>query len=207
MVRTPSNPIGSGGNVTVNSLANDQAQLDIAEQTMPFQFHLIKAFRRFANAKVMPVVLILIHTLLSDRYHAFNLNTMLPAMPDRTNDTSPAQHYLSPKHHVQIPGLPETTPSNIMLTQVLQVRRFRNQPRDLVNHILLFTRSSVSARQLLLDAGQDLERTRILHFLSFDVVGRWRNTTAMTTRLHGANRIDRRSVCVAHDRLSALRGE
>jgi hypothetical protein len=103
--------------------------------------------------------------------------------------------------------LPETTPTNIMLTQVLQVRRLANETRNLIDHILLFARSSISTSELLLDTREHLQRTRILDFLGFDVIGWRRDTRAVTTGLHGANRINRRSVRIAHDRLAALRWE
>jgi hypothetical protein len=61
-------------------------------------------------------------------------------------------------YHPIVPSayLPETTPANIMLTQILQIRRLTNQPTDLINHILLFTRSAIFAREFLLDARKDL---------------------------------------------------
>jgi hypothetical protein len=54
------------------------------------------------------------------------------------------------------PCLPETAPANIMLAQVLEVRRFLDQPIDLHLVVQLLTRPKVFTGQLLLDTRQDL---------------------------------------------------
>ena len=67
-------------------------------------------------------------------------------------------------------GLPETTPTNIMLTQVLQICRLLDQPIDLHLRTQFFSLAKVLTCQLLLDTGQDLQCPCILHFLGIDIV-------------------------------------
>jgi hypothetical protein len=95
-----------------------------------------------------------------------------------------------------------------MLTQILQIRRLGNQSRNLIVAIVLLSRLAVSTRKLLLHSAKYLQRTRVLDFLGFDVVGRGRNGQAMP-----AGGLERRSgiavggVCVAHDGLATFGGE
>lgn len=90
-----------------------------------------------------------------------------------------------------------------MLTKVLQVRRLLDQPVDLVLHIQLLARLEVAARQLLLDAGQNLQRARVLHFLGLGIVGRGCDAGPVPTRAadHGAH------VFGPNDGLASLGGE
>jgi len=53
------------------------------------------------------------------------------------------------------PQLPETTPTNVMLAQVLQIRRLLNEPVDLLEDVELIA-TKVPARQLLLDTAKHL---------------------------------------------------
>lgn len=88
---------------------------------------------------------------------------------------------LDPFHTARDSLLPETAPSNIMLTQVLQVRSLFDEPVDLIVAVKLLSRSEVFARELLLDTTKDLKRPCILNFLRLYIVGRgWGDTGAMT---------------------------
>jgi hypothetical protein len=57
-----------------------------------------------------------------------------------------------------------------MLTQVFQIRRLLDEAIDLHLRAQLLTFTKVLARQLLLDAREDLQGAGILHFLCVDVV-------------------------------------
>ncbi len=70
----------------------------------------------------------------------------------------------------QASSLPETTPANVMLTKIFQICRLLDQPVNLHLGPKLLALAKVLTRQLLLDTRQDLQRTRILHFLCVDVV-------------------------------------
>lgn len=59
--------------------------------------------------------------------------------------------------------LPETTPSNKVLAQILQLRRFNNQLVDLANNIQFFCILEIATCQLLTDTIQDLQGPCILH--------------------------------------------
>ena len=94
-----------------------------------------------------------------------------------------------------------------MLTQILQIRRLANEPRDLIDDILLLARPSISACELLFNARENLQGARVLHFLGLDVVGGRRDAGAVAAGLHGADGVDGGGVRVAHDGLAALGGE
>jgi len=66
--------------------------------------------------------------------------------------------------------LPETTPPNIMLTKILQIRRLLNQPINLHLSPQLLSFTKVLTRQLLLNTAENLQGACILHFLCVDVV-------------------------------------
>jgi hypothetical protein len=58
-----------------------------------------------------------------------------------------------------------------MLTQILQIRRLSNQPRNLIIAIIFLPRLTILARKFLFNTTKHLQRARVLHFLGFDVVG------------------------------------
>jgi hypothetical protein len=70
--------------------------------------------------------------------------------------------------------LPKTTPPNIMLTQILQIRRLLNQPIHLRHNPQLLPRigTKVPTRQLFLYSAQHHDRPRILHLLGLSLVCR-----------------------------------
>lgn len=102
--------------------------------------------------------------------------------------------------------LPETTPANVMLTQVLQVRGLPNQPRHLPNDLQLLSWASISTRKLLLYPRKHLQCASILHLLGLDVIGRRRNTRAVA-RSKRRDGVCGCGVHVAHDGLAAFGGE
>jgi hypothetical protein len=85
-----------------------------------------------------------------------------------------------------------------MLTQVLEVRSLLDQAIDLHLEVQLLAGPKVFARELLLDARQDLQRPCVLYFLGFRFV-RGRDAGAMPVAHQRAHFGD-----VAHDRLAAL---
>jgi hypothetical protein len=85
-----------------------------------------------------------------------------------------------------------------MLTQVLEVRSLLDQAIDLHLEVQLLAGPKVFARELLLDARQDLQRPCVLYFLGFRLV-RGRDAGAMPVAHQRAHLGD-----VAHDRLAAL---
>lgn len=74
---------------------------------------------------------------------------------------------ISPPHH----PLPKAAPTNIMLAQVLQIRRLPDEPIDLRVDVQLLLRLEVTAGQLLLDTRQHLQRARVLLLLGLRLVG------------------------------------
>lgn len=66
--------------------------------------------------------------------------------------------------------LPETAPSYVMLTKVLQIRRLLDKSVDLSKHIKLFVWFEVSPGELFLDAREHLKGPRILNFLCFSLI-------------------------------------
>ncbi len=87
-----------------------------------------------------------------------------------------------------------------MLTKVLKIRRLLDQTINLLKVIKFLAGPEILARQLLLDARQDLQRARVLNFFCFGLVGR-RDARSVPTahqRTHVAD--------VAHDGLATLGG-
>ena len=109
---------------------------------------------------------------------------------------------------IAVIALPKTTPTNVVLAQILQIRRLFDKPINLYLGWQIFTLAKVSASQLLLDPTQHLQRPRILHFLGIDVVvlGR-RNRGPVTGAADDAGHlmVCRRVHGIAHDGLAALR--
>jgi hypothetical protein len=67
--------------------------------------------------------------------------------------------------------LPEAAPANVVLAQVLEVRRLLDQTIHLPIHRQFLVGLEVPTSQLFLDTGQHLKGTRILYFAGLGVVG------------------------------------
>ena len=65
---------------------------------------------------------------------------------------------------------PETTPTNIMLAQILQIRRLPQQSVNLRFDEKLILGFEIPTSQLILDSTKNLHRTSILSFSCFAVV-------------------------------------
>lgn len=75
-------------------------------------------------------------------------------------------------------ALPETAPSDVVLAEVFQIRRLTNEAVDLVVDSEFLGRAEISARELLLDAAENLQRACILLFPGLRVAG-WRDARAV----------------------------
>lgn len=64
--------------------------------------------------------------------------------------------------HAEEACSPETTPANVVLTQVLELRRFHNQFINLIDDVKLFVILEVSSCELLLHAVQYFNSSGIL---------------------------------------------
>src|ERR1700753_2622086 len=89
-------------------------------------------------------------------------------------------------------SLPKTTPSNIMLAQILQIRSLANELIDLHLYSKFFFLLEIPTSKLFLDTGKDLNSARILHFFRFLLVhsvgGKGRGAIAWTISI-GASRL------------------
>lgn len=65
---------------------------------------------------------------------------------------------------VDRPRLPEATPADVMLAEVLHASGLPYQLLDLILHIQLLVFLEVSASQFLFDASKDLNSTCVLYF-------------------------------------------
>lgn len=120
----------------------------------------------------------------------------------------------SPQNSKSKARSPETTPSNPVLTDILNIGCLRNELVHLVADTQLFVISEVSSSELLLDSGENLESTGILCLAGFlwntfrsieDTTFKhgWAAATGEIARWLGAGfEID-----TVHDGLAAIRGE
>lgn len=67
--------------------------------------------------------------------------------------------------------LPETTPSNVVLTQILQLRSFNNEFVHLVDNIQLLIRLEISPRKLLRNPVENLDCSSVLTLSLFSAIG------------------------------------
>jgi hypothetical protein len=111
---------------------------------------------------------------------------------------------------MSLPGLPETAPTDPVLTDVFHVGGLRKELVDLVAYVELLVVLEVSSGQLFLDPGQDLESASVLCFAGFGgdtflgiedaALENGRSTTRKVARLYAVLEID-----AFNDRLATLR--
>ena len=102
---------------------------------------------------------------------------------------------------------PEAAPSDVMLAQILQAGRLRQQLVHLLLHVQLLVALEVRSRQLLLDPCQHLQRPCVLHLARFRFrlerrAGSW--PVRRTAHGRSGSCSGRLGQLGAHDRLSPL---